>query len=91
MLPVTFKRDTCRICPSVMLRTSGVCGKILAYQISSTGAFLTHRNTPRNHIWTLAAALDLVTVDLFVHALAMCLALEQVPRHSLEMITFVML
>ena len=76
---------TCRIesseaaCPSVMLSTSGVeytkvCGKILAYQVSSTGAFrasssdidgsyvdgvsLTHGNTPRNHIWTFAAALD---------------------------------
>ena len=76
---------TCRIesseaaCPSVMLSTSGVeytkvCGKILAYQFSSTGAFitsssdidgsyvdgvsLTHGNTPRNHIWTFAAALD---------------------------------
>ena len=66
-------------CPSVMLSTSGVeytkvCGKILAYQVSSTGAFgtsssdidgsyvdgvsLTHGNTPRNHIWTFAAALD---------------------------------
>ena len=57
-------------CPSVMLSTSGVeytkvCGKILAYQFSSTGAFgtsssdidgsyvdgvsLTYGNTPRNH------------------------------------------
>ena len=66
-------------CPSVMLSTSGVeytkvCGKIISYQVSSTGAFrtscsdidgsyvdgvsLTHGNTPRNHIWTLAAALD---------------------------------
>ena len=76
---------TCRIessgaaCPSVMLSTSGVeytkvCGKILAYQFSSTdgyatgsndidgnyvdGVSLTHGNTPRNHIWTFVAALD---------------------------------
>ena len=66
-------------CPSVMLSTSGVeytkvCGKILAYQFSSTDAFaagiddidgsyvdgvsLTYGDTPRNHIWTFVAALD---------------------------------
>ena len=66
-------------CPSVMLSTSGVeytkvCGKILAYQFSSTDGFrtgsddidgsyvdgvsLTHGGTPRNHIWTFVAALD---------------------------------
>ena len=66
-------------CPSVMLSTSGVeytkvCGKILAYQFSTTDSFnagsddiegtytdgvsLTYGNTSRNHIWTFAAALD---------------------------------
>ena len=51
-----------------------VCGKILAYQFSSPDAFaagiddidgsyvdgvsLTYGDTPRNHIWTFAAALD---------------------------------
>ena len=65
-------------CPSVMFSTSGVeytkvCGKILAYQFSSTDSFnagsddiegtytdgvsLTYGDT-RNHIWTFAAALD---------------------------------
>ena len=66
-------------CPSVMLSASGVeytkvCGKILAYQFSSTDGFrtgsnniegsyvngvsLTYGDTPRNHIWTFVAALD---------------------------------
>ena len=72
-------------CPSVMFSTSGVeytkvCGKVIAYQDSTTDAFgnngyirggnltidsnyvdgvsLTHGHTPRNHIWTFAAALD---------------------------------
>ena len=65
-------------CPSVMFSTSGVeytkvCGKILAYQFSTTDSFnagsddiegtytdgvsLTYGD-PRNHIWTFAAALD---------------------------------
>ena len=70
-------------CPSVMFSTSGVeytkvCGKVIAYQDSTTDAFgdfgrgpnpnidsnyvdgvsLTHGHTPRNHIWTFAAAVD---------------------------------
>ena len=65
-------------CASSMFSTSGVeytkvCGKVLAYQFSSTDAFrsshnidsiyvdgvsLTHGHAPREHIWTFAAALD---------------------------------
>ena len=77
--------STTAACPSVLFDTYGipysrVCGKVLAYQDSSTDAFgnligrqrnvallsadsvyvdgvsLTHGRTPRQHIWTFAAA-----------------------------------